>query len=114
MTKPRLPLAAVNVAAALLLAALAVIMVIRLGPFGLILLGLVTLFVSSQLHLNDSSPVAGIAVFQAQLRRPGTPEQRAEQVAERTSLGTTLRFARNCGLLLTAAGLATFVWQLAH
>ena len=93
------------------LAALAVVIVLRLGPLGLVLLGLMTLFVCSQFSLSDEAPTWGTEVFKARMSRPMSLEQRAAMQAERQSALSPLRFYRWCGVLLTVAGALAFAWQ---
>ncbi len=92
------------------LAVLALILVMLLGPLGLILLGLLTLFICSQFTLNDAAPTYGTAVFQARMARPSSPEQQAAEHAHRQAARSPLRFYRWCGILLTIAG-AALAWQ---
>jgi hypothetical protein len=89
----------------------AFVAVIILGPFGLILLGLLTLFVCTSVSLREDSPSWNIEVFRAQLRDHGSPEQRAARAAEKTQFLTSLVFYRWCGVVLLVAGIAGFTWQ---
>lgn len=93
------------------LAALAIVIVLRIGPVGLMLLGLVTLFVCTQFTLDDRTPTWSIEVFRARMARPGSPEQRAADAAEHQASISPLRFYRACGLVLSVAGAAGFLWQ---
>ncbi|NKE44460.1 hypothetical protein HB662_06705 [Roseomonas frigidaquae] len=89
-----------NAATSALLVALAgaaILVVAILGPFGLVLLGLLTLVVCVRLQLVELVPSWGSRVDAGETRaRP----------AERAALAGQLRFYRRCGLLLLAAGLA--------
>ncbi len=93
------------------LAGLAVVMVLILGPFGLILLGLMTMLVCTGFSLNDQVPTWGPAVFGAQTAQQDSPEQRAGMLEERRTTLLGLRFYRRCGILLVLAGAAGFAWQ---
>jgi hypothetical protein len=89
-------------------------MVVILGPFGLILLGLIVLFICTSLSLREDAPTWGTAVFKAQMSGPRSPEQQAADAAEKHSLLSSLRFYRWCGIVLVAAGAAGFAWQQWH
>jgi uncharacterized membrane protein YdcZ (DUF606 family) len=93
------------------LIAVAFVMVEILGPFGLVLLGLLTLFVCTQYHLNDDVPAWGTEVFRARMASRGSPEQRAAMREEKRVNMSPLRFYRWCGVVLLVAGVAGFVWQ---
>jgi hypothetical protein len=88
----------------------AIAMVAVLGPFGLILLGVLTLFVCTSIDLREDAPTWGIEVFKARLARHGLPEQRFAMLEERGRTVAPLRFYRWCGVALVAAGIAGFVW----
>jgi hypothetical protein len=106
---------AANLLAAAVLIGLAGVafgMVVYLGPFGLVLLGVVILFVCTSMSLRDETPIAGDAVFRARLDGPKSPEQRAALQAEKHALLSSLRLFRWCGVGLIAAGSAGFAWQL--
>ena len=90
------------------------VVVVILGPFGLILLGLVTLFICTSMDLREDTPTWGVQVFKARLERHGSAEQRAAGAAERRQALQPLRFHRWCGLVLLVAGLAGFAWQQLH
>jgi hypothetical protein len=111
----RLPLAAIANAAALAiligLTTLAFVMVLILGPFGLILLGLATLFVCTSISLRDDNPAWGTEVFKGRIGGLKTPEQRAAEAAEKEQTLAPLRFYRWCGIALVVAGSAGFAWQ---
>ncbi len=89
----------------------AVVMVTRLGPVGLVLLGLLTLFICTRLSLDQDAPTWGTEVFKARMANHKSPEQRAAMVEERRAAVSPLRFYRWCGVLLTVAGAAGFAWQ---
>jgi len=89
----------------------AVVMVTRLGSLGLVLLGLLTLFVCTRFSLDQDAPTWGTEVFKARMANHKSPEQRAAMVEERQAAVSPLRFYRWCGILLTVARAAGFVWQ---
>ena len=93
------------------LAAVAVVLVVVLGPFGLVLLGLLTVFVCSQFTLDEHAPGWGRHVFQAGMDAGGPPEQRAARAAERQAALAPVRFYRWCGVVLLLAGVAGLAWQ---
>jgi hypothetical protein len=106
--------AAANVVAWAILIGLigiAFVMVVVLGPFGLILLGLLTLFICTSVQLREDIPVRSVEVFRARMEPPISPEQRAAMAEERRHLLVPLRFYRWCGVVLLVAGIAGFVWQ---
>lgn len=111
----RLPLGTVgNVAAwavIVVLACGAVLLVARLGPFGLILLGLLTLLVCTRIGLDQDTPTWGPQVFKARMTSNASPEQRAAAHEERQASLSPLRFYRWCGIILVVAGAAGFTWQ---
>jgi hypothetical protein len=84
---------------------------VMLGPFGLILLGLGTLFVCTSYNLHDQVPTRSEAVFRAQTESQSSPEQKAAMVSERQGAFAPMRFYRRCGVVLTVAGIAGFVSQ---
>jgi hypothetical protein len=86
-------------------------MVVYLGPFGLVLLGLFILFVCTSMSLRDDTPIWGTEVFKARMGCPKSPEQRAALHAEKHALLSSLRFYRWCGLALVVAGAAGFARQ---
>ena len=85
-------------------------MVVILGPFGLILLGVIVLFICTSMSLREDAPISG-TVFKARVTSPRSPEQRAAEAAEKHSFLSSLRFYRWCGIVLVVAGAAGFVWQ---
>jgi hypothetical protein len=87
------------------------VLVVILGPFGLILLGLLTLFVCTSFTLREDTPTWGTEVFRARMERPTSPEQRAARQEEREHALAPVRFYRWCGVVLVVAGIAGFVWQ---
>jgi hypothetical protein len=95
----------------IVLIAVAFVMVQILGPFGLVVLGLLTLFVCTQYDLNDDVPSWGTHVFSARMTDRGSPEQRAALREEKRANLSPLRFYRWCGVVLLVAGLAGFAWQ---
>jgi hypothetical protein len=88
------------------------LMVVILGPFGLILLGLVVLFVCSQFSLNEEAAGGGLEVLKARLDRSASPEQRAAMLEQREENAGPLRFYRWYGAALLAAGVLGFAWQV--
>jgi hypothetical protein len=96
------------------LVAFAGLTVILLGPFGLILLGLATLFVCTRFSLDEDAPMGSIATFHARMQTSGSPEERAAREAARAEAMSPLRFYRWCGVVLLVAGVAGFVWQRWH
>jgi hypothetical protein len=98
----------------IVLIAVAFVLVVILGPFGLILISLLTLFVCTSVSLREDNPTWGPEVFKARIGSHGSPEQRAAQAAEREQALTPLRFYRWCGVVLLVAGIAGFVWQQLH
>jgi hypothetical protein len=95
----------------LALIGIAFVLVVVLGPFGLILLGLFTLFVCTSVQLREDTPTWGVEIFKARAARPTTPEQQAAMAEERTRSLAPLRFYRWCGVVLLVAGITGFAWQ---
>jgi hypothetical protein len=96
------------------LIAAAFVVVVILGPFGLIVLGLLTLFVCTSFSLREDAPTWGPEAFRARMAKHSSPEQRAAvDEARRLSLAP-LRFYRWCGIILLLAGVAGFAWQQLH
>jgi hypothetical protein len=95
----------------IVLIAVAFVMVEILGPFGLVVLGLLTLFICTQYDLNDDNPSWGTHVFRARMADRGSREQRAALREEKRVSMSPLRFYRWCGVVLLVAGLAGFAWQ---
>jgi hypothetical protein len=96
------------------LIAVAFVAVVILGPFGLIVLGLLTLFVCTSVSLREDAPTWGNGVFRSRMAKHNSPEQRAAvEEARRLSLAP-LRFYRWCGIILLLAGVAGFAWQQLH
>ena len=87
------------------------VMVVILGPFGLILLGLMTLFVCTQFSLDEEAPSWGAEVFRARMNRSASPEERAALIERRRANREPLRFYRWYGAVLVAAGVLGFAWQ---
>lgn len=86
-------------------------MVVIIGPFGLILLGLFTLFVCTSMNLREDAPTWGTDVFRARMTGYGSPEQRAAMLEERRADLSPLRFYSRCGIVLVVAGILGFAWQ---
>jgi hypothetical protein len=93
------------------LVAVAIVLVNLWGPFGLVILGLLTLLICTQLDLHEHAPTWGIEVFKARASGDDSPEQRAARSEERRATTSPLRFYRLCGLLLVIAGAIAFAWQ---
>jgi hypothetical protein len=90
---------------------IAFVMVVVLGAFGLILLGLFTLFVCTSINLHEGTPTWGTEVFKARMTDGSSPEQRAAMLEEKDSFLSPLRFYRWCGVVLFVAGIAGVAWQ---
>ena len=104
---------AVNLLALAVLAglgAVAVVMTILLGPFGLVILGLLTLLVCSQFTLDEHAPTWGARVFAARMAAGGSPEDRAAAAEARRAALAPIRFYRWCGLFLVTVGCAGVAW----
>jgi hypothetical protein len=93
------------------LIAVAFVMVEILGPFGLVVLGLLILFICTAYNLHDDVPIGSAEVFKARMDANGSPEQRAAAREDRRLSLSPLRFYRWCGLVLLVGGLAGFAWQ---
>jgi hypothetical protein len=89
----------------------AFVLVVVLGPFGLILLGLLTLFICTSVQLREDAPAWGIEVFKARTASQVSPEQRAAMAEEKARSLAPLRFYRWSGLALLVVGIAGFAWQ---
>jgi hypothetical protein len=88
--------------------------VMLLGPFGLIVLGLATLFVCTRFSLDEDAPTWSTAAFQARMLASRSPEEQAAQEAAEVEAMAPLRFYRWCGVVLLVAGIAGFGWQRLH
>jgi hypothetical protein len=93
------------------LIAVAFVLVVILGPFGLILLGLLTLFVCTSASLREDTPTWGTETFKARTARDTSPEQRAASREERARNLAPMRYYRWYGVVLTVAGIVGFAWQ---
>jgi hypothetical protein len=113
LVRPSIHAAANAVAWAVLIGLICVsfVMVVILGPFGLILFGLLTLFVCTSVALRETMPIGSVAVPEARTARERTPEQRAAMAEDRAGMDAPLRFCRWCGVVLLVAGVAGFAWQ---
>jgi hypothetical protein len=89
----------------------AFVLVDLLGPFGLILLGLLTLFICTSAQLREDTPTWGTEVFEARTMRHVSPEQRAGMAEEKAHTLAPLKFCQWCGVVLLVAGIAGFAWQ---
>jgi hypothetical protein len=96
------------------LIAAAFVVVVILGPFGLIVLGLLTLFVCTSVNLREDAPTWGTEVFRSRMAKHSSPEQRAAVEEARQLSLAPLRFYRWCGIILLVAGIAGFAWQQLH
>ena len=95
----------------LILAAFAILVAYLLGFVGLLILGLLTWLICTDLELGDATPAASVAVFRALMEPSRAPEQRAAEQAERRARLSPLPFYRWCGIALTIIGAAGFLWQ---
>jgi hypothetical protein len=93
------------------LIAVAFVIVVVLGPFGLIVLGLLTLFVCASASLREDTPTWGTEVFRSRMAKHSSPEQRAAGAEEKRHLLAPLRLYRWCGIVLLLVGVAAFAWQ---
>ena len=108
---------AANLAASLVLIALAVLAVLlanRLGFAGLFILGVGTLLVCTLSILDEDGSTASPSLLRARMARPRTPEESAARATERAANLAPLRLYRGCGLLLTVVGALGFAWQLSR
>jgi hypothetical protein len=96
------------------LIAVAFVVVVILGPFALIILGLLTLFICTSVSLREDAPTSGTEVFRLRMARHSSPEQRAAVDEARGLSLAPLRFYRWCGIMLLLAGVAGFAWQQLH
>jgi hypothetical protein len=96
------------------LIAVAFVIVVIFGPFGLVLLGLLILFVCTAFQLNNDVPTWGTELFGARMASHGSPEQRAAMLEEKGAQLSPLRFYRWCGVALLVAGVMGFTWQNLH
>jgi hypothetical protein len=81
----------------------------RLGFFGLVLVALVALFVSSRVRMDDDAPISTASMdadTRARLRREPGEYTALRRRAERASLARSLRFVRLGAGLLLAVGTA--------
>jgi hypothetical protein len=93
------------------LLAVAFVLVLAIGPFGLILLGLLTMFVCSSFTLRDDVPTWGTEVFKARMNDDSSPEQRAARREEKRADLSSARFYSQCGIVLIVAGAMGVAWQ---
>lgn len=98
-------------AVVLVLAAFAILVAYLLGFVGLLILGLLTWLICTDLDLGDATPASSVAVFRALMESSRAPEQRAAEQAERRARLSPLPFYRWCGIVLTVIGAAGFLWQ---
>ena len=97
-------------AALLGLIGIAFVMVVVLEPFGLVILGLLILFVCTSVDLREDTPTWGTEVFKARVASQGSPEERAAMIEEKVRIFASLRFYRRCGIVLLLSGSAGFAW----
>jgi hypothetical protein len=90
---------------------IAFVLVVILGPFGLILLGLFTLFVCTSASLREDTPTWATEIFRARTASDTSPEQRAALREERDRNLAPMRYYRWYGIVLIVAGIAGFTWQ---
>jgi fatty acid desaturase len=95
----------------LILAAFAILVAHLLGFVGLLILGLLTWLICTDLELRDATPACSIAVFRALMESSRAPEQSAAEQAERRARLSVLPFYRWCGIALTIIGATGFLWQ---
>ncbi len=93
------------------LALVAILVANRLGFFGLLILGVLTVLVCTLASLNDDVPTWGTEVFKARMSEGGSPEQLASARAERRAFISPFVFYRRCGIGLTVIGATGFAWQ---
>jgi hypothetical protein len=89
----------------------AFVMVVILGPFGLILLGLLTLFVCTSASLREDMPTWGTEISKTRTANDTSPEQRAARREERDRNLAPMQYYRWYGVVLIVAGIAGFTWQ---
>ena len=89
----------------------AFVMVLLIGPFGLILLGLFTMFICTSFGLRDDVPTWGVEVFKARMNDDRSPDRRAARQAEKREDLSAARFFNRCGIVLTVAGISGVVWE---
>ena len=105
---------AANILAAAILAvlaAVAIVVAILLGPFGVVVLGLLTLLVCTRFSLDEHAPTWGARVFSAQMTTAGSPEQRAAEADAWRAALAPVRFYRWGGVVLVASGCLGIAWQ---
>ena len=100
------------------LVAVAVVLVVILGPFGLVLLGLLTLFVCSQFSLDEHAPTWGHSVFRARLTDAVSLRKQAAVAANQQAALSPVRLRRLRGLFAHRRcgrpGLAVLALSNAH
>ena len=94
-----------------LLGAVALAMAILLGPFGVVVLGLLTVLVCTRFTLDEHAPTWGARVFSAQMTPAGPPEQRAADAEARRIALAPARLYRRGGVVLIVAGCVGVAWQ---
>jgi len=82
------------------------------GFIGLLLLGLLTVFICTMAELDEDLPTWSRQALRAHLHRPRSPEERAAKLHERLSIVAPLTFGKRCGGFLAVVGLAGCVWQV--
>jgi hypothetical protein len=93
------------------LIAVAFVTVNLLGPAGLVILGLLILFICTAVNLYEDAPTWGTEVFKARIASHSSPEQRAGMFDEKRASLSPIRYYRWCGVVLVVAGAAGFTWQ---
>jgi hypothetical protein len=89
----------------------------RVGPFGLIIIGLAVLFISYRASLDDDNAVPDFAsginpAYKAQYQRAlggSKPEERAAFRSSRSALDRFLYVARTFGVAILFVGIAMFL-----
>ncbi len=108
----------VGVAGWLAAAGIAMLLVARLGPFGVGLIGILVWFVCVRVDLEKEgvvgSPFAtGLYAQQARAEQEKPRSERAALRHEQTLLAQSMRFGKHLGIALTVIGMGLFaIYQL--
>jgi hypothetical protein len=108
----------IGIAGWLVATAIAMLLVARLGPFGVGLIGLLVWFICVRVDLEREgavgSPFAtGLYAQQARARQEMTRSERAALRDEHSILGQSLRFGKHLGMAMTVIGMGLFaMYQL--
>ena len=92
-------------------AIVAAVATMYMGPFGLVLLGLLTLLICNQYVLDESAPGWGLAVFRHRMTQTGSATERAASLEARSVALAPVRLYRKAGVLLVVAGAAGLAWR---